>query len=663
MTTNRWLIPLSGAGWSALLVACLAVPFAGPGAIDLLGQGQPPRDPRQPAPAAAPTPVRDTGGRAPRPVGSGSISGIVTVSGVPARRARVTLNASEGEGQSTATDDTGRFAFASLAAGRYTLAASKPGHIGGSFGQRLPGRPGTAIQLTDGQKLQASFQIWRGSVITGTLLDEHGEAIPNTPVRALRYVTQNGLRTLQASGNAQTDDRGIYRLFGLQPGEYLVSATPRNNSREFVAVQQREAAQSALERARTVAAANPEQAQVLAERIERLSIEVPAGEDGPLSGYAPVYYPGTTNPASAVTVAVGASEEKSGVDFQSVVVPVSRVEGVVTAGSGTLPANVQLTLVNAGFDVPGLSPGNTRADQQGAFRFANVPPGQYTIFARSTIVAGREGGPGGRGFAPGRGGATPGGRGDPQVARGRINGPDADPIRMWGTADVAVDGRSQANVVITLQPGVPVSGRIVFDGASAQPAALTSMRVSLAPIPSGEREISSGATGRVDAEGRFTISSVIPGRYRLGASGAGPGWVVASSMLDGQDAFDFPVDVRGASGGATVTLTDRPSELSGLITNSQSQPVLDYTLILYPAEQRYRVPFSRRILSVRPATDGRYTFRNIPAGDYRLVPVLDPEPGVVYDPAFLQQLDGGAISVTVAAGEKKEQSLRIPGGG
>ncbi len=234
---------------------------------------------------------------------------------------------------------------------------------------------------------------------------------------------------------------------------------------------------------------------------------------------------------------------------------------------------------------------------------------------------------------------------------------------MWGTADVAVDGRSQANVVITLQPGVPVSGRIVFDGASAQPAALTSMRVSLAPIPSGEREIASGATGRVDAEGRFTISSVIPGRYRLGASGAGPGWVVASSMLDGQDAFDFPVEVRGAIGGATVTLTDRPSELSGLITNSQSQPVLDYTLILYPAEQRYRVPFSRRILSVRPATDGRYTFRNIPAGDYRLVPVLDPEPGVVYDPAFLQQLDGGAISVTVAAGEKKEQSLRIPGGG
>ena len=381
-------------------------------------------------------------------------------------------------------------------------------------------------------------------MITGTLLDEHGEAIPNTPVRALRYVTQNGLRTLQSSGNAQTDDRGIYRLFGLQPGEYLVSATPRNNSREFVAVQQREAVQSALERARTVAATNPEQAQVLAERIERLSIEVPAGEDGPMSGYAPVYYPGTTNPASAVTVAVGASEEKSGVDFQSVVVPVSRVEGVVTAGSGTLPANVQLTLVNAGFDVPGLSPGNTRADQQGAFRFANVPPGQYTIFARSTIVAGREGGPGGRGFAPGRGGAAPGGRGEPQVARGRINGPDADPIRMWGTADVAVDGRSQANVVITLQPGVPVSGRIVFDGASAQPAALTSMRVSLAPIPSGEREIASGATGRVDAEGRFTISSVIPGRYRLGASGAGPGWVVASSMLDGQDAFDFPVEVR-----------------------------------------------------------------------------------------------------------------------
>ena len=71
------------------------------------------------------------------------------------------------------------------------------------------------------------------------MLDEHGEAIPNTPVRVLRYVLQGGQRTLQQAGNGQTDDRGIYRIFGLQPGDYLVSATPRNVAAQSSIVEQR----------------------------------------------------------------------------------------------------------------------------------------------------------------------------------------------------------------------------------------------------------------------------------------------------------------------------------------------------------------------------------------------------------------------------------------
>lgn len=668
MTTHRRISDRTRGERIRALTVPLVAPLLVFASLEAGGQAQPPRDPRQ-APQQAP--IRDTGGRAPQPVGTGAITGVVTVSGIPARRARVTLNSTGAPagpevrlgGQSAATDDAGRFAFENLPAGRYTLSASKPGHISGSYGQRLPGRPGTAIQLGDGQKLQASFQIWRGGVITGTLLDEHGEAIPNTPVRVLRYVTQNGVRMLQQSGNAQTDDRGVYRVFNLQPGDYLVSAVPRQNTTQAVSAQQREAVLSALQQARAVAGANAEQVAALGQRIEVMTSGMDSSDE-PSTGYAPVYYPGTTSPASAVTVSVGASEEKSGIDFHYVVVPVARIEGVVTvAGSGALPGNVQVSLVNAGFDVPGISPGNTRVDQRGTFRFSNVPPGQYTIFARATIAAGREGGAGGRGFGPGRGGFAAGGRGEPQAARGRMNAPDADPIRMWGTADVSIDGRGEANVVVTLQQGVPVSGRVVFDGASPPPADQTSMRVQLTPVATGEREIATGATTRVSADGRFTIASVVPGRYRLSASGGGQSWVMAAATLDGQDAFDFPVEVKGAISGATVTLVDRPSEVSGRITDTQSQPVVDYTLVLYPSEQRYRTPLSRRILSARPSTDGQFSFRNVPAGDYRLVPVLDPEPGAVYDPAYLQQLDSGAIAVSVAQGEKKQQNLQIRAGG
>ena len=89
----------------------------------------------------------------------------------------------------------------------------------------------------------------------------------------------------------------------------------------------------------------------------------------------------------------------------------------------------------------------------------------------------------------------------------------------------------------------------------------------------------------------------------------------------------------------------------------------DYTLIVYPADQRFWTPQSRRIQSARPATDGRFTFRNLPAGDYRLVPVYDPEPGAWFDPAFLLQLESASVRVSIAEGEKKEQHLRVPGGG
>jgi hypothetical protein len=619
-------------------------------------QGQPPRDPNAPGAAVV--------------AGSGSISGTVVVagSGQPARRARVSLaggvdvGGGRGRSASTTTDEMGRFAFNALPEGRFNLSASKPGHVGGTYGQRQAGRPGTPIQLADGQNLKVQLQITRGGVITGTVLDENAEAIPGTPVRALRYVMQSGQRTLQSAGSGQTDDRGVYRIYGLQPGEYIVFATPRNNNQGF---EGREAElQQLLQQSAAMARLEAGQAPALQERIAQLRSAMPvSAADEASTGYAPVYYPGTTTPASAATVTVGPGEEKGSVDFQYQVVAIARVEGIVTSTSAQLPPNVQVTLVNTSFAVPGISPGGARTDPQGVFRIANVPPGQYTLVARATIGGpGREGGPGGRG-------AIFGGRGELLPGRGRANAaPGSDQTRLWATADVTVDGRNVSNVVLTLQPGMSVSGRIVFDGTTVPPPAdVTRLRVTLAPVvmPGMSGDVASAAAGRIDAEGRFTIASVVPGRYRLTASGAGAGWFLGSSAVEGQDSLDFPVEVKPNQGinGAVLTFVDRQSELAGTIVNEKAQPVPEYTLIVYPADQRYWAPQSRRIQSTRPATDGRFSFRNLPAGEYRLVPVYDPEPGSWFDPAFLQQLESASVRVSIADGEKKEQSLRVPGGG
>lgn len=584
--------------------------------------------------------------------GTAGIVGSVVVAGTgqPARNARVNLSSAELRGsRSAATDARGEFAFTHLPAGSYTLSVSKPGYVNISYGQARPGpgRPGTPIQLADGQQFEARLQIPRGGVITGTVLDEHGEAVPGTQVRVLRYAMQNGIRTLQQGGGASTDDRGIYRVYGLQPGEYLVLANPRNVGVRGQIEELRTRIQAMRQEAAALAQRDPERARQLMGRAEFVQPDLPE-DDEAVTGYAPVYYPGTTLPASAATITVGAGEERGGVDFQLQLVAIARVEGIVVSGTDQPASNLQVTLMPAQ-NVPGLGSQSARPAADGKFAIANVAPGQYRLAARGVLP----------GSAP-----TIVAEGPLRQGRGRARAM-LNPGRLWAMTDLTVDGRNVSNIVLTLQPGMTVAGRVTFEGAAQPPADLTGIRVSLIPVDGGNapREFAGTALGRVEANGRFTIGSVVPGRYQLNASGAGRGWFLQSAVIDGQDSLDFPTEVKPNQNvsGAVVTFSDQQAELSGTLTDSRGQPAPDYTVIAFPADQRYWVPQSRRIQSTRPATDGRFTFRNLPPGEYRLTPVVDPEPGSWFDPAVLQQLDSASVRVLLAEGEKKVQNIRLAG--
>lgn len=601
---------------------------------------------------------RDLRAGDPAPTGTGSVSGTVTVagSGQPARKARVSLSGGELRGgRNVTTDDTGRFVFAALPAGRYSLSAAKPGHVTVQYGQRSPGpgRPGTPIQLADGQKLDVQLQIPRGGVITGTVLDERGEAVPGIPVRVLRHVIQGGQRTLQQAGNGSTDDRGMYRVYGLQPGEYAVAAIPRNTNQTAQMEEFRAEVEVMRVRAEALAAVDAETARAIAERMAARLEPIPSADDG-VAGYAPVYYPGTTAPGSAATVIVSVGEEKVGIDFSLQLVSIARIEGVVVTGSGEPAQNIQVSLVNVAQNVPGIGNNTARPDRDGRFRISNVAPGQYLLVARGTI-----GGQGSGGRAGQVAAALAG-------ARGR--GADAqrpEPVRLWAMTDVMVDGRNIADLVLNLQPGMNVSGRLVFEGTTTLPTDLTRVRVTASPSDPGgaSRQIASSVTGRVDPSGRFTITGVTPGRYRITASGAMQGWTLASAVVSGEDTLDVPFEVKPNEhvSGAVLTFTDRPTELTGTIVNERAQPAADYTIVVFPAEPHFWTPGSRRISSQRPGTDGRFTFRNLPPGEYRIAPILDPDPGSWYDPALLQQLENSALRVPLGQGESKVQNLRVGG--
>ena len=167
------------------------------------------------------------------PAGTGVIAGTLTTDrGEPVRKATVRVTSSSPRFTRTTTSDgEGRFEIRDLPAAEYTLGALRPGFLEMVYGAQHPGanRPGTPIRLAPGQKIdKITLQLPRGGVIAGIVLDEFGDPAFNVPVRALRLGYINGERIVQTSGTATTDDLGAYRIAGLLPGEYLVTAVPRD---------------------------------------------------------------------------------------------------------------------------------------------------------------------------------------------------------------------------------------------------------------------------------------------------------------------------------------------------------------------------------------------------------------------------------------------------
>ena len=572
--------------------------------------------------------------------GTGLIAGTVITggSGQPADGVTVVLSGMELRvTRSALTDDSGVFSFPALPAGSYTLRASKTGHVSATYGQKAPGRAGTPIVLAQGQQLKdLSLEVPKGGVISGAIYDEKNRPSVNTTVRVMRWTMQSGERALVAAGTANTDDRGIYRVFGLTPGDYIVSATARTTMTT------------------TINAEITSSGQVIMPDMTTQMRDATAA--GPAQGYAAVYFPGTTQPGMARTVTVGASEEQLGVDFQLQRVSLSRVTGVVLAPVGVATTNVQVRLVDRLATVPGIPQMAARAGREGAFTFPAVPPGQYQLVATLSLPAPRPAGAELSASDP-----REAARQAELQAMGLSSGGAGR--RLWAQADVQVDPGYSPTITVSLQDGMTVSGALQFDGAAPLPPQLNRVRLTLAPH--GQAMTSSGLsaiTAIPEANGRFTFPGVTPGQYRIRASGA-PGWTLKSVIADGRDTLDYWLEVKPGENVANVSVGfgDTSTDLKGRLHSALGQPTADYTVIIFPADARYWVPLARRMRSTRPSTDGAFAFTGLPAGEYRLAAVTDVEPGAWYDPALLQELLPASIAVRLIDGQPVVQDLRVSG--
>ena len=109
-----------------------------------------------------------------------------------------------------------------------------------------------------------------------------------------------------------------------------------------------------------------------------------------------------------------------------------------------------------------------------------------------------------------------------------------------------------------------------------------------------------------------------------------------------------------------LTFTDRHSELSGVLQTPVGVPAVEYFVIVFSADRQHWFPGSRRTKTARPASDGRYVFADLPAGDYLIAALEDVDAPQLGDPAFLGAIvAAGGVKVSVSEGGKVQLDLRV----
>ena len=241
-------------------------------------------------------------------------------------RVRLTQQATRG-GASTLSDRDGRFSFAGLVPGAFLVTASKTGFS--DEGLSL----GRVVTVTStGADRELTLTPW-GSV-SGRVLDELGEPVQGASMQLLSLRFQDGARRLVSAGYTRTsDDRGMFRIFGVSPGQYILAASAGDVS----------------------------------------TSELP--------GYVRSYFPGVADASASAFLTIGPGQAQTGADVTLVRERTVRVSGIVRDAQGRPGLVGSLNLIPSQSVSALAAPVGARTSDGGAFEFPNVPPGQYVIQA------------------------------------------------------------------------------------------------------------------------------------------------------------------------------------------------------------------------------------------------------------------------------------------
>ncbi|HEY0077513.1 MAG TPA: carboxypeptidase regulatory-like domain-containing protein [Pyrinomonadaceae bacterium] len=243
------------------------------------------------------------------------------------------------------TDSEGRYTLTGVPAGRYTLTPVAPAFVVLDKVTSWPS--GKSVTVGQDETIEGvDFSLARGGVITGRVTNAEGKPLVAQLVRIAPADEQTGIRPrfMGQPGADRTDDRGIYRIYGLPAGRYRV-----------VAGEDTESGIAAMGTGR--------------------------------SFYRKTFYPGVTEESKAEIVEVRAGGEAIDIDIKlgSPVKTYKAAGRVVEAETGKPVAGVSILIGSLAKDsqtpTGSFSGAGAPTDARGEFQMVNILPGRYALFA------------------------------------------------------------------------------------------------------------------------------------------------------------------------------------------------------------------------------------------------------------------------------------------
>jgi hypothetical protein len=232
-----------------------------------------------------------------------------------------------------------------------------------------------------------------------------------------------------------------------------------------------------------------------------------------------------------------------------------------------------------------------------------------------------------------------------------------------GRLAVSVGDRDVNGVVVPLRRAVTMTGRVVLEGFTPDPA-LRAVPTTIQAEPAYGNATLGIPSVWVSSGDRaeFRLTGLMAGEYALSVSP--PEGHVKSIVWAGRDYAGRAFDAGGGQdfNDVVITLTKAEARISGAVRDAQGRSAAGAHVLAFPADPALRMGYGftpRRFASRRASSAAAFSIGPLPAGDYFVVALSEPPGDRALDPSFLEAAARSATRVSVVWGQTTRTSLVV----